>query len=356
MSKLEKIGALVQNAGTDAVLLTSMSNLFYVTNCHMEGMCIVTAKGEGYAFTDSRYTELLQQAVAGTGWKVFEPEGRNYFAAFKDFVAEHGVKKVSYEADTIRHAEYLGYEAAGAEMIPLDGGLSSVRRIKSQEEIDSIVKAQRIAEAGLDELMNFIKPGVTDFQITARMKYVMTGLGDEGGFYSVLVGPISSMPHGNACGRTVQEGDFVLMDFGARYHGYISDMTRTLAVGYATDEMAEVYDIVKRSQDAGEAAMKVGANGREVHLAALNVVKATKYADYAFTYGLGHGVGVDVHEEPWMGLPREKQILQTGMIVTNEPGIYIPGKFGVRIEDMIWLSPEGSKNVTLARKDLVVLK
>lgn len=356
MTKLERIADLIKRRGADAMIITSRSSILYATGSPSEGVLFVTAKGHGTCFTDSRYTEMLQQAAEGTAWEVRELLDRNYPLALKEITALHGVKTLAYEGNTILHRDFAAYASStGCEMVSFDDGLSELRNYKDAEEIARLTRAQRITEEAYTDILNFIRPGVTDFEIQARLKYVMGMKGDEGGFYGVMVGSISSMPHGKSCGRKVEEGDLVLMDYGARYKGYVADMSRTVAVGHVTDEIRAAYEAVKKAQDAAFDAMNVGAVGKDIHNAARKAIIDAGFEKYVFTHGLGHGVGLDVHEDPRASAASE-QIFREGIVCTNEPGIYVPGRFGIRIENMVWLSPGGKVDLTEATRDLIILK
>jgi len=356
MTKLERIADLIKRRGADAMIITSRSSILYATGSNSEGVLFITAAGHGTCFTDSRYTEMLQIATKDTAWEVKELLDRNYAGALKDITAVHGVKTLAYEGNTILHRDYAAYAAStGCEMVSFDDGLSELRNFKDAEEVSRITKAQRIAEHAFEDILGFIRPGVTDFEIQARLKYTMGLKGDEGGFYGVLVGNISSMPHGHACGKIVQPGDLVMMDYGARFGGYVSDMTRTVAVGDASDEIRAAYEAVKKAQDYAFAAMNVGALGKDIHRAATLPIIESGFGEYVFTHGLGHGIGLDVHEDPRASAASE-HVFAEGMVCTNEPGIYVPGRYGIRIEDMVWLSPEGKVNLTRANRELIILK
>ena len=218
-----------------------------------------------------------------------------------------------------------------------------------------IVAAQRIAEQALEEVLNDIKVGVTEKEIAARLTYLMLHYGAENMSFDPIVvsGANSSKPHGVPTEKEIQAGDFVTMDFGCIVDGYCSDMTRTVAVGHVTDEMQTVYDTVLNAQLAGIAACKAGVTGREVDGAARKVIADAGYGE-AFGHGFGHGVGLEIHEAPTAG-PRGETPLPAGSIVTAEPGIYLPGKFGVRIEDMLYVIEDGCVNLTEAPKQLVIL-
>ena len=201
-----------------------------------------------------------------------------------------------------------------------------------------MIAAQRIAEKALTDILNEIRPGVTEKEIAARLQYLMLHYGAEDKSFDPIVvsGPNGSLPHGVPSEKVIQAGEFVTMDFGCIYHGYCSDMTRTVAVGSVTDEMRQVYDTVLQAQLAGIAAARAGATGKAVDGAARDIIRQAGYGP-CFGHSFGH------------------KPLPAGAVISAEPGIYLPGKLGVRIEDVLYLTPEGCQNLTLAPKELVIL-
>ena len=240
----------------------------------------------------------------------------------------------------------LGVRGKGFQlaMATLDGG-----------RIGIASQALGIAEGALDQIVKEIRPGVTEKEIAARLQYLMLAGGAENMSFDPIVasGPNGSMPHAVPTDRRIQDGDFVTMDFGCIYHGYCSDMTRTVAVGSVTDEMRQVYDTVLQAQLAGIAAARAGATGKAVDGAARDIIRQAGYGP-CFGHSFGHGVGVEIHEGP-NATPSNDKPLPAGAVISAEPGIYLPGKLGVRIEDVLYLTPEGCQNLTLAPKELVIL-
>ena len=246
-------------------------------------------------------------------------------------------------------------KALSCELVPAAELLRQLRMVKDEEELEAMVAAQRIAERALADILEEIRPGVTEKEIAARLQYLMLHYGASDMSFDPIVvsGPNGSLPHGVPSEKEIRQGEFVTMDFGCICHGYCSDMTRTVAVGYATEEMQRVYQTVFSAQLAGIAAAKAGLTGREVDGAARAVIEAAGYGDY-FGHSFGHGVGVEIHESP-NASPMNDSPLPVGAVISAEPGIYLPGKLGVRIEDVILLTEDGCKNITKAPKDLIVL-
>ena len=237
----------------------------------------------------------------------------------------------------------------------LEKEIDSIRRAKSEEEKECILTAQKIAENAFEHILTFIKPGVTEKQIALELDFYMLSHGAEAvSFETIAVtGAKSSMPHGVPDETVVKNGDFITMDFGAVYKGYHSDMTRTVAVGEVTEEQKTVYETVLKAQKNALSVLKKGLPCSEADKAARDIIDKAGYGDY-FGHSTGHGVGVEIHENPTLA-PKSTDILEIGDVVTVEPGIYLPGKFGVRIEDMALITEKGYENLTSTPKELIIL-
>lgn len=353
MNHLKKIAAKLPEYGLDAMLITSEPGEFYAIGFHGEGVALVTAEAS-YYFTDSRYIEACRNQV--TGCAIAMPQGRGYKTEVQDLVVKHGIQKLGFEDGCMPVKEYNAWTGTvRAEFVPANGLLDALRTYKDAEEIDRMVKAQRIAEKALEEILAFIKPGVTEKEIAAKLEYDMLRFGAEKMSFDPIVasGPNGSMPHAIPGDKPVQNGEFITMDFGCKYGGYCSDMTRTVALGEPTGEMKQVYNTVLKAQLVGIAAARAGAVGADVHAAAAKVIEEAGYGEY-FGHGLGHSLGIEIHEDPRFS-PTWKHPIQAGAALSVEPGIYLPGKFGVRIEDVVVLTEDGCQDITLAPKELIIL-
>ena len=357
MNHFSQIAAKLEAYHIDSMLLSCEANRFYASGFHSsgtDGMALVTRE-KNYYFTDARYTEAAGRAVQGAELRETGP-GKSYSLRLKEAVQEQSVHRMGYEDAYMTVKDYEMYsKALSCELVPATELLLELRRVKDQEELASMTAAQRIAEQALEDILKEIRPGVTEKEIAARLQYLMLHYGAENMSFDPIVvsGPNGSLPHGVPSERKIRSGEFVTMDFGCIYHGYCSDMTRTVAVGSATEEMRTVYETVLAAQAAGIAAARAGVCGKDVDGAARSVIEAAGYGSY-FGHGFGHGVGVEIHEGPNASSANDKP-LPAGAVISAEPGIYLPGKLGVRIEDVIVITESGCENLTRAPKELLVL-
>lgn len=338
-----------------AALIYSEENRRYFTSFPASDGWLLVTHEKAVFFTDSRYFEAASLLCKDCEVRLF----KRLSESIKPFIEEEGIKKIAVESSRLTLSVLSCVEKVlECEYVTdstLDDIIDSIRIKKNQSEIDLIIKAQRIAEKAFEHICGFIRPGVTEKEIGLELDYFMLRNGaDALSFETIAVcGEKTSMPHGVPGDNIVKEGDFVTMDYGAVCGGYHSDMTRTVAVGYASDEMKEVYNTVLAAQFAAFPLMKPGTPCKDVDKAGRDVIEKAGFGQY-FGHSLGHGVGVEIHEMPSVS-PRSENILEEGHIITNEPGIYIPGKFGVRIEDMAYITKDGYINLTKAPKELIIL-
>lgn len=339
----------------DAILLTGESNCFYATGFMGEGVTVVTRQGAVY-ITDSRYTEAAQNAI-GSAAQVWEMNRDNPLNVLLSRVFEEAnAKNVGFEDGQMTVAQHTVFsKALPCTLVPATRLLTALRGSKDENEIAAMVAAQRIAEGALDKLLGEITVGMTEKEIAARLHYLMVTAGAEKLSFDTIVasGPNSSMPHAVPTERRIENGDFLTIDFGCVYHGYCSDMTRTFAVGSVSDEMRRVYDTVLQAQLAGIAAARAGVSGKDIDGAAREVIEKAGYGAY-FGHSFGHSLGIDIHENP-NASPGNTEPMPVGAVISAEPGIYLPGRFGVRIEDVLVLNEDGCRNITAFAKELTVI-
>ena len=356
MTMIEVIQRKLTEAGLDAVLVFDEKNLRYASGfAFSDGAMLITAD-KAFLYTDSRYIEAAEKAVSGSISLRCFGAGKRLPELIKNDISDCGVKNIGAEEESLSYGRYLFWEQK------LETGLSPAQRIftelrasKTAAEQEYMRMAQRIAEKALADVLGIIRPGITERDIAAEITYRLLKHGGEGNSFDpiAVTGKNTSMPHGVPGDTVVKAGDFVTMDFGCLYHGYCSDMTRTVAVGYATDEMKNVYSTVLRAQLAGIAAAKAGIPGSAIDRAARDVIDAAGYGEY-FGHSFGHSLGLYIHESP-SASPNENTVMPVGAVISAEPGIYLPGKFGVRIEDVLILTETGNENITHAQKQLIIL-
>ena len=344
-----------QCAAGEACLVWSPENRRYLTGFPSSDGVLLFTKDTALFFTDSRYIEAAQNTVTDCDDVVLLTRLRDQLP---EALRRLGAARLLTEAErlTVRDfrsiSDWAGVPCAAEA---LDERINALRRRKSAREKEKICAAQRIAEAAFEEICRFLRPGVTERETALTLDQYMLRAGAEALSFETIVvsGANGSMPHGVPGDKKIEPGDFVTLDFGAVVDGYHSDMTRTVAVGTVSDAAAQVYETVLRAQEAGLAALAPGVACKAADAAARDVITAAGYGD-CFGHGTGHGVGVEIHEQPTLN-PRSTQTLAPGDVVTVEPGIYLPGRFGVRIEDMAFLTETGADNLTACPKQLRVL-
>jgi len=355
MRKTELYRQLLKEKDVDALLLTSLLNRRYAAGYHISDGMAMIAEGECCYFTDSRYTEAAQKYLSD--FTVIEVDRTvTYLHRIGEFIERNRVKTLGIEEGSMTAADYCSYrDSLQAELLPMQKEISAFRMVKAPWELDAIRAAQKITDESFSEILNIIRPGMTEKELRAELICLMYRKGAEGLSFSPIVvsGPNTSLPHGIAGDRPLQQGDFVTMDFGCKVDGYCSDMTRTIALGEVTEEMEQVYAIVLKAQLAGIAATKSGVPGCSVDEAARQVIRDAGFGAY-FGHGYGHGIGLAVHEAPNCNASW-RDPLPVGCVCSAEPGIYLPGKFGVRIEDMVFVTENGVLNLTASPKNLIIV-
>ncbi|MBR5094002.1 MAG: aminopeptidase P family protein [Oscillospiraceae bacterium] len=357
MNNIARIQQALVQKDLDAILITNEKDQRYATGFAFTDGLVLVAREKAWLLTDSRYIEAAEK-IAGDCCAV-QMFGRQH--SQKDLLlaalAEGKAERLAAQDEQLNHARWAAFEKiVGRPLLPAGSLMMSLRASKSQEEIDSMIRAQRISEKALEEVLRIIKPGMTEKEVMAELVYHMLKNGSEGNSFDpiVVTGAKTSMPHGVPGDEIIRDGDFVTMDFGSLCNGYCSDMTRTVAVGHATEEMRKIYGIVLEAQLAGIAAARSGIPGKVIDQAARDVIERAGYGEY-FGHGFGHSLGLDIHEPPMAG-PRGEAPMEVNDLCSAEPGIYIPGKFGVRIEDVMIIRPEGAEVITKAPKmELIVL-
>lgn len=355
MTNLEKYQSLFATKDYDGLLLTSAVSRKYCAEFNIdEGVAIVTRQGCRY-FTDSRYIESAQANLKGFEVRMVE-KGNGYHKQINTAIDDFGVRCLGFEDGYLTVAEHLENEKKlHAALMPCQQDINVFRYTKEDYELDRMRGAQAITDRAFTEILGRIRIGMTEKELAAELIYCLYKNGADGlSFQPIVVsGPNSSMPHGVPGERPLQAGDFVTMDFGVVYRDYCSDMTRTVALGYATDEMKTVYETVLKAQLAGIAATRAGVTGQAIDGAARKVIEDAGYGPY-FGHGYGHSLGLEIHEAPNCN-PNNDKPMPARAVCSAEPGIYLPGKFGVRIEDCVIIREDGVEILPHSPKELLVI-
>lgn len=355
MTNLERIMDALKASDLDALLITSDVNRFFASGFPSSaGVCVVT-KEKGYLFTDFRYIEAARAQAKGFAVAMTTRE-KPYAALIRDVLSSDAVGALGFEEEKVTVSEHMSFcESLRVKLAPAQGILTKLRAAKQPGELAVMRRAQEITDFVFAQTLKLVRPGVSEKELACELVYGLLKNGAENVSFDPIVvsGENTSKPHGVPGARKIREGDFVTMDFGCIYEGYCSDMTRTVAVGRATDEMKKVYDIVLRAQEAGIRAARAGKAGRGIDAAARSLIENEGYGA-CFGHGFGHGLGIEVHEKPGAS-PSENELLPEGAVISAEPGIYLAGRFGVRIEDVLVLSREGCEDLTGSPKNLIVV-
>lgn len=353
MLRVEKLRKKMQEENLDSFLITSPYNLRYLTNfTGTTGIAVITLE-KAFFITDFRYTE--QAAAQAQGFEIIKNVGP-IFEEVADLVQKEGLRELAFEETTVSFLEYsILEEIIDAQLIPISGMIEELREIKDEEELAIIEKACSIADLAYDHILKMIQPGMTEIEVANQLDFYMRSLGASGVSFETIVasGLRSAMPHGVASKKIIEQGDLITIDFGCYYEGYVSDMTRTFAIGDPGEQLKEIYQIVLESQLAVLEVAKPGVTGKQLDAVARDYITKHGYGE-AFGHSTGHGIGLEIHEGPNVSVRAEKQFVP-GNIITDEPGIYLPGIGGVRIEDDLLITPDGNRVLTHSPKELIIL-
>lgn len=353
MTKLIKLREGMKKKGIDALLVTSPYNLRYVSNfTGTTGISVITLDN-AYFVTDFRYTE--QVAAQAIGFEIITNVGPIYDEVAK-LVDEKNIQNLGFEQDFVTFSTFeLLEQIISSELIPVKGLIEELREVKDETEIETIKKACSISDSAFKFILGEIKPGMTEIEVANLLDFHMRGLGATGVSFETIVasGIRSAMPHGVASHKKIETGDFVTIDFGCYYEGYVSDMTRTISVGEPSEKLKEIYAITLEAQLKVIDAAKPGMSGVQLDAVARDHIASYGYGE-AFGHSTGHGIGLEIHEGPNVSRLAEKRFIP-GNVITNEPGIYLPGIGGVRIEDDLVITETGNEVITHSPKELIIL-
>ena len=353
--KRQRLAALKEamlQEGIDGLLVSGASNIRYLTGVDGKDMNLWVGAGQSMVLTDFRYLEVAQSLAPD-----FEYHEVKVGSDAGDFLAGRQEERLGLERDHLSLADYeaLSAKVPAGRLIPTDDLILGLREVKDEGEIEATRRACAIGDACFDHLCGFLKPGITEREAALEIEYFMKSAGGEALSFDVICvsGTNTSRPHGIPGNRALAPGDFVTMDYGCKVDGYCSDMTRTVAIGEPDEEMKGIYELVLRAQETACRGIRAGLACQEADRLARDVIKEAGLASY-FGHGLGHGTGLDIHEAPRLrpGYPGQ---LQVNSIVSVEPGVYLPGRFGVRIEDLVVVKEEGVDILTRSPKKLLIL-
>lgn len=356
MSALKRLQEKIKSIGADALLVSSELNCRYLSDFVFSDGYLLIEKDYAFLITDSRYVEAAKNTVKD--FEILCPKGTR-INAVSELVSARNIKALAIEDESMSVAEHKRFSealpceiTAGASAI-----ITSLRQKKTKNELENIAKAQSITDAAFEHILGFISPDVTEIDVALELEFFMRKMGADGiAFETIAVsGAASSLPHGVPSNVKLRKG-FLTMDLGAKFDGYCSDMTRTVCIGRADDEMKRVYNTVLEAQEYALENIREGMLCRDADSLARDIIKNAGYGD-CFGHSLGHGVGLYIHESPSLSQHANGDLrLERGNVVTVEPGIYLEGRFGVRIEDMIAIDLDGSvRNFTKAPKKLIEL-
>ena len=351
--RLSRLRDFLREKKADAVVVSKEVNLHYFSGFRGDDTLLLISPDDALLTTDSRYTE--QAAEQAPLFEVIEQKD-GLWAKAAECAKAHGWKKLAFEGNAmlydtfVKFGELLGSGAALAVPVHLD----ALREVKEAEEIAAMKKAAEIGDAAFSDIVKCIRPGISEREVAARLEGTMRALGSERPAFATIVasGARGSLPHGIATEKLIVSGEFVTMDFGAVYEGYHSDMTRTVCVGTASEEQRALYRTVLLAQKLGVSLVKPGASGRAVDAAVRKNLADAGYGEY-FGHGLGHSLGLEIHEEPRLSKKSDCESLLPNMIVTVEPGVYLPGKCGIRIEDTVLVTETDGVPLTKSGKELM---
>ncbi|MFI5251140.1 MAG: M24 family metallopeptidase [Bacteroidota bacterium] len=352
--RLQKLRKILDQLDLDAFLITFPPHLRYISGFSGSSGLAVVKKNSAWIFTDGRYTQQIREETLG--WKV-HIAGGSLFEELKKTSSLLALMRVGIDGNTMMLTEFhqLKKIFPRVKFIPKVDTIEQITAVKDIGEIENIRSAVRITDKVFKDLLPMVKPGVSELDLSAEISYRHRKYGAEGDAFEPIVasGKRSALPHGKASSKKIRKGELLTLDFGCTYNGYHSDMTRTIVVGKPTSEMKDIYDAVLTAQMLAIEAAKDGIKSRDLDGVARYSIKTAGYDKY-FRHSLGHGVGLQIHESPRISM-QSKAVIEKGNVVTIEPGIYIPQFGGVRIEDILVITNDGSENLTRSPKHLIIV-
>lgn len=350
-NRVNKLKDVMSSEGIEAFLVSKPENQVYLTGFNSSNCKLIFTAGENYLLTDFRYIEAAKELSSLYRVILIDPNVTLY-----SFLKELSIKKLAIEENHMTCSDYKQLQdEVGCETVSGDDIVENIRIIKDENELKAIAEAQKIADKGFLYMLDYLKPGITEADAALELELFLRKEGAQSlSFDTILVsGTRTSLPHGVPSSKELENGDFITMDFGCVVDGYCSDMTRTVALGHVTDKQKEIYNIVLEAQKAGCNTIRKGVSCRDADKACRDIIADKDFGAF-FGHGTGHGVGLEVHEKPTLN-SRSEEMLDENMVVTIEPGIYLPKEFGVRIEDLAIVTASGIINLVKSEKELIIL-
>ena len=352
--RIEKLRSKMAQVGIDGLLIMKPENRKYISGfTGTAGVILVTQK-QNILLTDFRYIDQAKEEAPL--FQIIKYQFP-YLNTLKEVIDRLPIEHLGFESEFVTYNQHLelNQELNPVKLTPQKGLIEQLRMVKDCEEIKAIEKAAQITDLAFSHILNFIKPGLKEIEVAIELEHFMRTKGASSTAFSTIVasGHRSSLPHGVASNKIIEMGDLITIDFGCIYNSYCSDMTRTIIMGSPTSKQKEIYEIVLEAQMQGLQYLRSGLAAQEVDKISRNIINSKGYGEY-FGHGLGHSLGLNVHESPSLS-PRDNTQLLNNMVVTVEPGIYIPGWGGVRIEDLVVVLDNGCKTLTSSSKELIIL-
>ncbi|WP_058485248.1 M24 family metallopeptidase [Defluviitalea phaphyphila] len=350
--RLKKIKDQFEDLKIDAILIQNPINRKYISGFTGSSGILYISKNSSILFTDFRYIE--QATKQAPDFKIINYMSKGLYEEINELIKKENIKILGFEGEHVSFSQYKQYtDKLNTSIIPIYNVVEKLRMIKNDIEINYIKEAAKIADKAFNHILSFLKPGITEKEIALELEYFMKKNGASDLSFSTIVasGAFSSLPHAVPRDKKLENGDFVVMDFGCIYKEYCSDMTRTVVIGKASDKHKKIYETVLTAQMLSLDGIRPFKQGKEIDKIARDYISSKGYGEY-FGHGLGHAVGMEVHESPRFSI-NEEELIKPGMVMTVEPGIYIPEFGGVRIEDLVVITQEGIDNLTTSPKELI---
>ncbi|AAT75738.1 Xaa-Pro-dipeptidase [Mesoplasma florum L1] len=356
MKKQEIVNKLLESNSAEAILFYSPENRYWFSRFKSSLGYLLITKTKSYLLVDGRYITAARNSNNIPKDIEIREFSNNLFVQMKEILKEHNVKKLGFESDWVHYAEFEKYASIFTEQTLVPINCSEIRIVKDEWEIEQLQKACDITNEVFEAILEYVKPGMTEKELQRFVDNEFLVKGAEKISFDTIIasGVNGSMPHAVPTDKKIEIGDLVTIDMGCYYNGYCSDQTRTIAIGEIDAKLEDIYNAVYEAQSLGISLVSEGVNAGEIHKQVYDFIEKRGYGGY-FTHGLGHGYGVEIHEEPYASAAGNT-ILKENMTLTIEPGIYIPGLGGVRIEDDILVLKDGYRMLTSATRELVKLK